>query len=91
MSDVLWAVLLGGSGEAGRLSEDHETVFVVASDEKAAKLAAKAKWSGYGRAHVDALCSVRSVDGFDIQLVLGALPSEGGVVSYNDLPHDEAP
>ena len=91
MSEVLWAVLLGGSGEVGRLSEDHETVFVVASDEKAAKLAAKSKWSGHGRAHVDALRPVRSVDGFDIQLVPGALPVEGRVVSYNDVPHDEAP
>ena len=30
----LYAVLLGGSGGPGRLSEDHETVFVVADTEK---------------------------------------------------------
>ena len=38
----LFAVLLGGSGGPGRFSEDHETVFVVADDERSAKKAAKA-------------------------------------------------
>ena len=33
----LFAVLLGGSGVPGRLSEDHETVFVIAEDERSAK------------------------------------------------------
>jgi hypothetical protein len=85
----LFAVLLGGSGVPGRLSEDHETVFVIAEDERSAKKAAKAKWAGYGRPHVDALVSLDHVDGFDISVVPGGTVPEGAFVSYNDLPHDE--
>jgi hypothetical protein len=85
----LFAVLLGGSGGPGRLAEDHETVFVVADDERSAKAAAKAKWSGSGRAHVDALSCVESVDGFRIELQAEgpAVPTE--VVDYNEDPYDE--
>jgi hypothetical protein len=86
----LYAVLLGGSSGPDRLAEDHETVFVVAEDERAAKRAAKDKWSGIGRAHVDALNELDSVDGFDITLRKGAEGSSGTFVSYNDDPYDEA-
>ena len=86
----LFAVLLGGSGGPDRLSEDHETVFVVADDERAAKLAAREKWSGHGRAHVDALSALESVDGYDVTLLPGAAGSKGSFVSYNDDPYDEA-
>ena len=85
----LFAVLLGGSGGPGRFSEDHDTVFVVADDERSAKKAAKAKWAGYGRAHVDALSFVDHVDGFDISVVPGGTVPEGEFISYNDVPYDE--
>ena len=84
----LYAVLLGGSGAPGRLTEDHETVFVVAEDDASAKKQAKARWSGKGRAHVDALQVLELVDGHRIEL----RPDEGEAgeaVSFNDEPHDE--
>jgi hypothetical protein len=85
----LYAVLLGGSGGPGRLAEDHETVFVVAEGDKAAKAAAKAKWSGLGRPHVDALSTIDAVDGYLIELREGAEGTSGSLVSYNDDPYDE--
>jgi len=85
----LYAVLLGGSGGPGRLSEDHETVFVVAEDDQAAKKAARTKWSGYGRGHIDALEVVDVIDGYAVVLE----PTEGTgqqhFHSFNDDPHDE--
>ena len=89
----LFAVLLGGSGGHGRLAEDHETVFVVADDVTAAKAQAKAKWSGSGRPHVDALVPVDAVDGYAVTLVPAATAELGEppeIVDFNDDPHDEA-
>ena len=51
----LFAAFLGGDLSAGRMGEDHEIVFVVAEDMPSARRAAKAKWGGGGRPHVDAL------------------------------------
>lgn len=85
----LFAVLLGGSGGPGRLSEDHETVFVVAEDERSAKAAARSKWTGHGRPHVDALSSLEQIDGYAIALVEGNGDTHREFVSYNDLPYDE--
>jgi hypothetical protein len=50
------------------MGEDHEVVFVVADDTESARRAAKAKWAGDGRAHVDALTRLDMIDGFDIGL-----------------------
>ena len=82
----LFAVLLGGSGGPGRLSEDHETVFVVAEDERSAKTQARKKWTGHGRPHVDALSSVESVDGYDITVNSGGSASEREFVSSTICP-----
>ena len=54
----LYAAYLGGDLGPGRMGEDHEVVFVVADDERSARRAAKAKWGGQGRPHVDALTRV---------------------------------
>ena len=86
----LFAVLLGGSGGEGRLAEDHETVFVVAQDAKAAKAQAKTKWSGSGRPHVDALIAVDVVDGHAVSLVPTGELATAELVDFNDQPHDEA-
>ena len=66
----LYAVVLGGRLREGRLGEDHETVFVVASDEDQARSKAKGKWSGDSRKglHVDALTRVEQVDGYAVRL-----------------------
>ncbi len=64
----LYAAYLGGPVAAGRMGEDHEVVFVVAEDGQAAKSAAKAKWGGSGRCHVDAVQRVEVVDGFSVRL-----------------------
>lgn len=67
----LYAAYLGGDFQLERMGEDHEVVFVVAEDAAAAKAAAKAKWQGHGRAHVDALRQIDRVDGFDVVLTRG--------------------
>ena len=85
----LYAVLLGGSGGPGRLSEDHETVFVVADDDKSAKRAAREKWSGYGKGHVDALEVVDVVDGFTITLAASSQTGTRHFHSFNDEPFDD--
>ena len=56
------------------MGEDHEVVFVVASDPGQAKAAARSKWSGSGRGHVDAVRRIDQVDGYELSL----LPVEGG-------------
>jgi hypothetical protein len=53
------------------MGEDHEVVFVVADDMISARRAAKAKWGGDGRAHVDALTRLDMIDGFTIGLESG--------------------
>jgi Domain of Unknown Function (DUF1543) len=64
----LYAAFLGGELMEGRMGEDHEVVFVVADDMVSARRAAKAKWGGDGRAHVDALTRLDMIDGFTIGL-----------------------
>ena len=64
----LYAAFLGGDLGPGRMGEDHEVVFVVADDILAARRAAKAKWGGDGRPHVDALTRLDMIDGFAIAL-----------------------
>ena len=80
----LYAAFLGGDLGPGRMGEDHEVVFVVADDEISARRAAKAKWGGDGRAHVDALTRIDVIDGFAI-----GLEQQGGgdtleTVGYNE-------
>lgn len=81
----LYAAFLGGPVTAGRMGEDHEVVFVVASTSEEAKMLAKAKWSGAGRGHVDAVQRIDVVDGH--QVSVGALEDgagdQGELQSYN--------
>jgi hypothetical protein len=64
----LFAAFLGGELAAGRMGEDHEVVFVVAENTESARRAAKAKWGGDGRPHLDALTRLDRVDGYAIGL-----------------------
>jgi Domain of Unknown Function (DUF1543) len=64
----LFAAFLGGDLRPGRMGEDHEVVFVVAEDMPSARRAAKAKWGGDGRPHVDALTRIDTIDGYSIGL-----------------------
>jgi hypothetical protein len=64
----LFAAFLGGELTPGRMGEDHEVVFVVAADVPSAQQAAKAKWGGDGRPHVDALTRIDMIDGYAIGL-----------------------
>jgi hypothetical protein len=80
----LYAAFLGGELAPGRMGEDHEVVFVVADDEVSARRAAKKKWGGDGRPHVDALTRIDKVDGFAV-----GLDQDGGgdtmvTVGYNE-------
>ena len=50
------------------MGEDHEVVFVVAEDMESARRAAKAKWGGGGRSHVDALTRLDMIDGYAVEL-----------------------
>jgi uncharacterized protein DUF1543 len=64
----LFVAYLGGELAAGRMGEDHEVVFVVAEDMKSARKAARAKWGGDGRSHVDALTRLDMIDGYAVGL-----------------------
>ncbi len=64
----LYAAFLGGELSGTRMGEDHEIVFVVADDHPSARKAAKAKWSGDGRPHVDALSRIDMIDGYAVTL-----------------------
>lgn len=79
----LYAAFLGGELTDGRLGEDHEVVFVVADDTLAARRAAKAKWGGDGRAHVDALTRLDMIDGFTIALESGGSGDRTETEGYN--------
>jgi hypothetical protein len=50
------------------MGEDHEVVFVVAEDMESARRAARAKWGGDGRSHVDALTRLDMIDGYAVGL-----------------------
>ncbi|MGO8827038.1 MAG: DUF1543 domain-containing protein [Acidimicrobiales bacterium] len=80
----LYAAYLGGELGPGRMGEDHEVVFVVADDERSARRAAKAKWGGEGRPHVDALTRVERIDGFAVGLTPGGEGDATETVGYNE-------
>jgi hypothetical protein len=65
------------------MGEDHEVVFVVAEDMEAARRAAKSKWGGDGRAHVDALTRLDMVDGFAVGLALAGAGDATETEGYN--------
>ena len=80
----LYAAYLGGELTPGRMGEDHEVVFVVAEDELSARRAAKAKWGGDGRPHVDALTRLDMVDGFAIGLDKAGTGDAMETIGYNE-------
>lgn len=81
----LFSVYLGGELAPGRMGEDHEVVFVVAEDVPAARKAAKAKWRGSSRPHVDAVVELDAVDGHRIEVVPDESTGDALVIdsSYN--------
>jgi hypothetical protein len=79
----LYAAFLGGELLDGRMGEDHEVVFVVADDLLTARRAAKAKWGGDGRAHVDALTRIDMIDGYTIGLEGGGSGDRIETEGYN--------
>ncbi len=80
----LYAAFLGGELAAGRMGEDHEVVFVVAEDELTARRAAKTKWGGDGRPHVDALTRIDMIDGFAVGLAPQGAGDALETVGYNE-------
>jgi len=80
----LYAVYLGGHMSEGRLGEDHEVVFVVAEDAHDARSRAKAKWTGAGGVHVDALVRLDQIDGHVIRLEPAA--DHGDLVELDTTP-----
>jgi hypothetical protein len=80
----LYAAYLGGELGPGRMGEDHEVVLVVADGEDSARRAAKAKWGGAGRPHVDALTRVERIDGFVVGLTPGGEGDATETVGYNE-------
>lgn len=87
LAPKLFAVYLGGDPAPGRLSEDHETVLVVAHDAKGARAAGRAKWSGAGRAHVDAIRLIDVVDGYLVSLA----PTERSERAEVDVTYEPSP
>ena len=80
----LYAAFLGGELSTGRMGEDHEVVFVVADDMISARRAAKAKWGGDGRAHVDALTRIDMIDGYAIDLLETGSGDRTETEGYNE-------
>ena len=80
----LFAAFLGGDLGQGRIGEDHEVVFVVAQDVPSARRAAKAKWGGRGRPHVDALTRLDMIDGYAIGLHVAGAGDATETVGYNE-------
>ncbi len=80
----LYAAYLGGELGPGRMGEDHEVVFVVADDVPSARRAAKGKWGGDGRPHVDALTRVDMIDGFVVGLTRSGEGDVTETVGYNE-------
>jgi len=70
MTKNLYAVLLGGKLRQNHLMEDHHLVFVVAEDEKSARIQAKQKWQAQ-EIHVDGTQKIEQVDGYKIKLETG--------------------
>jgi len=66
--EKLYAVLLGGKIREENLMEDHQLVFVIASDEKEARTLAKLKWPEAESIHVDGTQHIKQVDGYRINL-----------------------
>ncbi len=64
----LYAAYLGGDLADGRMGEDHEVVFVVGTDTADVRRRARAKWSGHGSAHIDAIQRLDRIDGFEVGL-----------------------
>jgi hypothetical protein len=79
----LYAAFLGGELSPGRIGEDHEVVFVVAEGTQEAKAAAKAKWGGGGRPHIDALTRLDAIDGHTITLQQGVAGDLTETEGYN--------
>jgi len=80
----LFVAYLGGDLSPGRIGEDHEVVFVVAEDELTARRAAKAKWGGDGRPHVDALTRLDMIDGYGVALTRHGEGDATEVVGYDE-------
>lgn len=70
--EKLYAVLLGGKIREENLMEDHQLVFVIATDEKRARVLAKQKWPKAESIHVDGTQQITQVDGYHIRLEKGA-------------------
>jgi Domain of Unknown Function (DUF1543) len=79
----LFVAFLGGELAAGRMGEDHEVVFVVAEDMESARRAARAKWAGDGRPHVDALTRLDIIDGFAVGLEPAGIGDTTETEGYN--------
>ncbi|MGA2432915.1 MAG: DUF1543 domain-containing protein [Acidimicrobiales bacterium] len=88
---ALYVVYLGGDPAPGRLGEDHEVVVVVAHGVKQARAAARAKWRGESKGHVDAVQVIRVVDGFEIRLEPSSLDDDVELdVTYEPDPSVES-
>jgi hypothetical protein len=87
----LYAVYLGGDPAPGRLGEDHEVVFVVTTDPRSARRAARAKWTGTDpKPHVDMVQELDAVDGYEVALTHTGRPSSQPVdPTYEPSPPDD--
>jgi hypothetical protein len=83
----LYAVFLGGELAEGRMGEDHEVVFVVGSDDlDDVRRRARRKWTGHGRAHVDAVRRLDVVDGFAVSVADAGGAGDRGVLDTTYVP-----
>jgi len=86
----LYAVYLGGDPAPGRLGEDHEVVFVVTTDPRSARRAARTKWTGPDpKPHVDMVQELDAVDGYEVALThTGRASARAPDATYEPTPPD---
>jgi Domain of Unknown Function (DUF1543) len=87
-SRQLYAVYLGGDPAPGRIGEDHEVVFVIAEDVKAARQKAREKWTGDDpKPHVDMVQELDIVDGYSVLLA----PTDKAPTATADSTYEPTP
>jgi hypothetical protein len=88
----LYAIYLGGDPAPGRIGEDHEVVFVVASDVTSARRLARGKWRGDDpKPHVDMVQELDVIDGYEVSLSPTNRPSSAAPDATYEPSPDETP
>ena len=79
----LYAAFLGGELPDGRMGEDHKWCSSWRTTPQRPSKAAKQKWGGGGRGHVDAVTRLDMIDGYAVSLQLAGSGDATEMEGYN--------